>query len=72
MAKLPTVGKADMSAKPDKLAYEDTKIQTPKPMTDAIELSNVEPMNTKKYPNTKKMKYGGTVTYTNGPRKIRT
>ena len=42
MAKLPTVGKADMSAKPDKLAYEDTKIQTPKPMTDAIELSNVD------------------------------
>ena len=37
MAKLPTLGKADMSAKPDKLAYEDTKIQTPKPMTDAID-----------------------------------
>jgi hypothetical protein len=72
MAKLPIVGRADMSAKPDKLTYENTKIQTPKPMTDAMELSNVEPMNTKRYPTTRQMKYGGTVTYTNGPRKIRT
>ena len=64
-------GKADMSAKPDRLSYEDRKIQTPKPMTDAIELSNVEPMNTKKYPSTRQMRHGGTVMYTNGPRKIR-
>ena len=65
-------GRSDMSANPDKTSYTPKKIQPPTPMTDAVELSNVEPMSEKKYPNIKQMKHGGTVVYNNGPRKVRT
>ena len=66
-------GRADMSAKPDIKKPEPEKaVAPPTPMTDAIELSNVNSMTGKRYPDTKQMKYGGTVKYMNGPRKIRT
>ena len=64
-------GKADMSAKPEKLSPEPDRIQMPTPMTDATELSNVEPLSVKQYPNKKQMKYGGSIVYNNGPRKVR-
>jgi len=41
-------------------------------MADAMELSNVDPMTGKRYPNKRQMKYGGAVMYSNGPRKVRT
>ena len=63
-------GKADMSAKPEKTSYAPKKAQPPTPMTDTVELSNVGPLE-KTYPTKKQMKYGGSVIYNNGPRKIR-
>ena len=47
-------------------------ISVPTPMADAMELSNVDPMTGKRYPNKRQMKYGGAVMYSNGPRKVRT
>ena len=64
-------GRADMSSKPDKLSPEPDKIKMPTPMTDAAELSNVEPLSVKQYPNKRQMKYGGSIIYSNGPRKVR-
>tara|TARA_Y100001938_G_scaffold150881_1_gene244122 strand:- start:41958 stop:42200 length:243 start_codon:yes stop_codon:yes gene_type:complete len=66
-------GRSDMSAKPDIKKPEPEKAMAPPtPMMDAIELSNVNPMTGKRYPDTKQMKYGGAVIYSNGPRKVRT
>ena len=65
-------GRADMSAKPDIAKPEVDRVAPPTPMNDAMELSNVDPMTGKRYPNKKQMKYGGAVTYSNGPRKVRT
>ena len=65
-------GRSDMSAKPDVAAPETDRVIPPTPMTDAMELSNVDPMTGKKYPNKRQMKYGGAVMYNNGPRKVRT
>ena len=71
--KLAEGGRSDMSAKPDIKKPEPEKaVAPPTPMTDTIELSNVNPTTGKRYPDTRQMKYGGKVTYTNGPRKIRT
>jgi len=64
-------GRADMSAKPDIAKPKPEKIAPPTPMNDAMELSNVDPMTGKRYPNKRQMKYGGAVVYTNGPRKVR-
>ena len=65
-------GRADMAAKPDIATPKPDKITPPTPMTNAIELSNVDPMTGKRYPNKRQMKYGGAVMYSNGPRKVRT
>ncbi len=65
-------GRSDMSAKPDIATPKPDKITPPTPMTNAIELSNVDPMTGKRYPNKRQMKYGGAVMYSNGPRKVRT
>ena len=59
-------GRADI-AKP-----EVDRVAPPTPMNDAMELSNVDPMTGKRYPNKRQMKYGGAVMYSNGPRKVRT
>jgi hypothetical protein len=65
-------GRSDMSAKPDIKKPEPEKVMAPPtPLETAVELSNVEPMSRKKYPNKKQMKYGGTVIYNNGPRTVR-
>jgi hypothetical protein len=65
-------GRADMSAKPDITKPEVDRIAPPTPMNDAMELSNVNSMTGKRYPNKRQMKYGGAVMYSNGPRKVRT
>mgnify|MGYP003148929020 CR=1 FL=1 len=65
-------GRADMSAKPDIAKPEVDRVAPPTPMNDAMELSNVNPMTGKQYPNKRQMKYGGAVMYSNGPRKVRT
>ena len=59
------VGRSDMSAKP-----EPEKYSPPTPMTDKLNMTGLDHVE-KVYPGTKAMKYGGTVTYNNGPRKIR-
>lgn len=64
-------GRADMSAKPDIAKPETERVAPPTPMSDAMELSNVDPMTGKRYPDKRQMKYGGTVMYSNGPRKVR-
>ena len=64
------IGRSDMSASPAETSYEPQRINPPTPMTDAVELSNVEPVG-KAYRNKKQMKYGGNIVYTNGPRKVR-
>tara|TARA_R100001377_G_C3099412_1_gene78648 strand:+ start:177 stop:413 length:237 start_codon:yes stop_codon:yes gene_type:complete len=64
-------GKADMSARPNATKTETDRVKMPTPMVDAMELSNVEPLGVKQYPNTRKMKYGGSIMYNNGPRKVR-
>ena len=64
-------GRADMSAKPDIAKPEVDRVAPPTPMNDAMELSNVDPMTGKRYPNKRQMKYGGAVMYSNGPRKVR-
>jgi hypothetical protein len=64
-------GRADMSAKPDIAKPETDRVEMPTPMTDATELSNVAPLNVKQYPNKRQMKYGGSIMYSNGPRKVR-
>ena len=60
--------RADMTAKPE----PEKAMVPPTPMADAMELSNVDPMTGKRYPNKRQMKYGGAVMYSNGPRKVRT
>ena len=65
-------GRADMSAKHDIAKPETERVAPPTPMSDAMELSNVDPMTGKQYPNRRQMKYGGAVMYSNGPRKVRT
>ena len=65
-------GRADMSAKPDIAKPEVDRVAPPTPMNDAMELSNVDPMTGKRYPNKRQMKYGGAVTDSNGPRKLMT